>query len=101
MAHPTVTFRKASYLGELLLPGRESAAMLLDDLLESLLLRLLGEVEPEFHQDRAVIGEHSLELVDARELRLELCAPDPLVRAGDDGLRVPERTGSQSSPVAA
>jgi hypothetical protein len=67
-------------------------AFVLLERLEALLLALLGQVQPELEQDRAFVGEHSLEAQDVLDLLVELAALgfaiDPaehrLVYAGPD-----------------
>ena len=56
---------------------------------EPLLLRLLGEVEPELHEDRAVVDEHLLERPDPIEIGGELAVGHPIHHPADNRVGVP------------
>ena len=56
---------------------------------QALFLLLLGEVEPELQDQRALVGEHPLEPDDLLQLLVELPLIDIPVRAVEDRPRVP------------
>jgi len=61
-------------LGELRLAGRHLPAALVvaGKLLQACLLVLLGHVEPELDDERAVLNQHALEVDDAVQLGVQL-----------------------------
>src|SRR5262249_1406755 len=71
--------------------GRHAPARLrvLLELLETLFLRLLRDVEPQLHDERAVVREHALHAHDLFDPVLELALSHVPAHAREDRVRVP------------